>query len=189
MGKGINTANKITLLRLALVPVFVCLLFNEMYTWALIMFFIASITDHLDGEIARRQGQVTDFGKFADPLADKALVMTAFICFVELHQISSVAVILMLIREFVVTSIRLMAAKKGDVIAANAWGKAKTVSQFLTVFTGLIELAIKKFYGGHFPYEYLSVIIKETFLWTSVILSCVSGAIYVYKNRALIKDR
>ncbi len=114
-----NTANKITIFRIVLVPFFMYFLLNEMYILAFVTFFIASITDHLDGEIARKQEKVTDFGKFADPLADKALVMTAFVCFVQLHQVSAVAIILMFIREFVVMSVRLMAAKKGDVIAAN----------------------------------------------------------------------
>lgn len=184
-----NTANKITIFRIVLVPFFMYFLLNEMYILAFVTFFIASITDHLDGEIARKQEKVTDFGKFADPLADKALVMTAFVCFVQLHQVSAVAIILMFIREFVVMSVRLMAAKKGDVIAANIWGKAKTISQFLTVFMGIALLTAKKFYGEYYPYEHLAVIVKEVFLWGSVVLSWVSGTIYIYENREFVNDR
>lgn len=183
----INTANKLTIFRLILIPFFVYFLLNNVYTFALVIFVIAAFTDHLDGKIARKQGKVTDFGKFADPLADKALVMTAFICFVEIKEISVVAVILTIVREFIVMSIRLMSAKKGDVISANIWGKAKTISQFSTIFLVILILATKNFYGtNHYPYEWLSIIVKEIFLWSSVALSCISGAIYVYKNRSYI---
>ena len=184
-----NTANKITIFRLMLIPVFLCLLLNEMYEFSLFVFLIASITDHLDGKVARKQGTVTDFGKFLDPLADKALVMSAFICFVELKKVSSVAVILMLIREFMVMSIRLIAAKDGEVISANIWGKAKTVSQLFSIFLVIIVLILS---GGRHAVDLWQLkalnIVKEILIWGSVVLSWLSGVIYIYKNRKAIKE-
>ena len=132
-----NLPNKLTLLRIALVPVFVIFLMIDSIPygkiWAILVFAIASLTDMLDGRIARKHGLVTDFGKFADPVADKILTMAAFICFVSQGWAYAALVILILAREFIVTSIRLVAAGGGTVIAANRWGKAKTISQIITI--------------------------------------------------------
>ena len=103
------------------------------YLIAGLIFGIASFTDMLDGKIARKHNLITDFGKFADPLADKILVVSAFCCFIDLKLMSCIPVILILFREFAVTSIRLLAVGNGKVIAANMWGKAKTVSQLPTL--------------------------------------------------------
>ena len=118
-----NLPNKLTLLRVLLVP-----------------FFVASLTDMLDGQIARRYHLVTNFGKFMDPLADKLLVCSALICFVELRQISAVVVIIIIAREFVISGFRLVAADAGVVIAASWWGKLKTVSQMIAVILMIIHL-------------------------------------------------
>lgn len=107
---------------------------------ALIIFIVASLTDMLDGQIARRYHLVTNFGKFMDPLADKLLVCSALICFVELRQISAVVVIIIIAREFVISGFRLVAADAGVVIAASWWGKLKTVSQMIAVILMIIHL-------------------------------------------------
>ncbi|MBQ3969286.1 MAG: CDP-diacylglycerol--glycerol-3-phosphate 3-phosphatidyltransferase, partial [Clostridia bacterium] len=137
-----NLPNKLTLLRIILVPFFVAsILIEELpfhYLIALVIFSVASITDMLDGKIARKYNMVTDFGKFADPLADKILVISAFACFVQLDIINAVFIILVLFREFAVTSIRLVAVENGKVVAANMWGKAKTVSQMTAVIVVLL---------------------------------------------------
>lgn len=141
-----NLPNKLTLLRVILVPFFVASLLwgqgqNQMLrVVALIIFIVASLTDMLDGQIARRYHLVTNFGKFMDPLADKLLVCSALICFVELRQISAVVVIIIIAREFVISGFRLVAADAGVVIAASWWGKLKTVSQMIAVILMIIHL-------------------------------------------------
>ena len=141
-----NLPNKLTLLRVLLVPFFVASLLwgqgqNQMLrVVALVIFIVASLTDMLDGQIARRYHLVTNFGKFMDPLADKLLVCSALICFVELRQISAVVVIIIIAREFVISGFRLVAADAGVVIAASWWGKLKTVSQMIAVILMIIHL-------------------------------------------------
>ena len=141
-----NLPNKLTLLRVLLVPFFVASLLwgqgqNQMLrVVALIIFIVASLTDMLDGQIARRYHLVTNFGQFMDPLADKLLVCSALICFVELRQISAVVVIIIIAREFVISGFRLVAADAGVVIAASWWGKLKTVSQMIAVILMIIHL-------------------------------------------------
>ena len=141
-----NLPNKLTLRRVLLVPFFVASLLwgqgqNQMLrVVALIIFIVASLTDMLDGQIARRYHLVTNFGKFMDPLADKLLVCSALICFVELRQISAVVVIIIIAREFVISGFRLVAADAGVVIAASWWGKLKTVSQMIAVILMIIHL-------------------------------------------------
>lgn len=141
-----NLPNKLTLLRVLLVPFFVASLLwgqgqNQMLrVVALIIFIVASLTDMLDGQIARRYHLVTNFGKFMDPLADKLLVCSALICFVELRQISAIVVIIIIAREFVISGFRLVAADAGVVIAASWWGKLKTVSQMIAVILMIIHL-------------------------------------------------
>lgn len=123
-----NLPNKLTCLRMLMVPFFVAamvLSFSNHYLWALILFVTASFTDMLDGKIARKRGLITDFGKFMDPLADKILVTSALICFVELWVTPAAVIIVIIAREFVVTSLRLIAAPKGIVIAADIFGKMK----------------------------------------------------------------
>ena len=131
-----NLPNKLTLGRIILVPFFVAALLIPFFLHtivALVLFIAASITDMLDGRIARKRNLITDFGKFADPLADKILVLAALLCFVQNGWCDCIAVIIVLFREFTVTSIRLIAAAKGEVIAANIWGKVKTVTQMVAI--------------------------------------------------------
>ena len=141
-----NLTNKLTLLRVVLIPVFVVLLLLEggqndtLRIAALIVFCFASFTDFLDGQIARRNNLVTNFGKFMDPLADKLLVCSALICMIELGQLPSWYVITVIAREFIISGFRLVAADNGIVIAASWWGKFKTTFQMLTVILLILNI-------------------------------------------------
>ena len=194
-----NLPNKLTLGRIILVPLMVAALlidfpFNNLV--ALIIFAAASITDLLDGKIARKQNLVTDFGKFADPLADKILVLATLLCFVQNGYCDCVAVIIVLFREFSVTSIRLIAASSGEVIAANIWGKAKTVSQMSAVIailvmqfivnlandTNLISAQAESIMSSAFG------IAGEVLVWISTVFAVISGVIYIVQNRNFISE-
>ncbi len=190
-----NLPNKLTVTRIILMPFFAAALlipFPLHNLIALIIFAAASITDLLDGKIARKNNLVTDFGKFADPLADKILVLAAMLCFVQNGLCDCVAVILVLMREFSVTSVRLIAASKGKVIAANIWGKVKTVTQMIAVI-GIIALQIiadLQGFGLTLPGNYQAVvfIINEILIWISTFFAMLSGVIYLKQNRGFISD-
>lgn len=200
-----NTPNKLTVIRICLVPFFILFLLTNFtvhkFLVAALIFSAASITDHYDGKIARERNLITDFGKFADPLADKILVMSALMCFVELGLIGSLVVIIMISREFIVTSVRLAAVGKGKVIAANMWGKIKTVSQIISIIIILIlQYILELIAAGIMPaglfttrlnFEILKsvfYIIGNTLVWISTVFTVISGAIYVFDNRELIKN-
>ena len=191
-----NLPNKLTVLRMALVPVFlVFMLMDGMahnYLWALFIFVIASLTDLLDGKIARKQGLVTDFGKFMDPLADKILVMAGMICFVELGYAPAFVIVIILAREFLVTSLRLIAAGRGIVIAADKWGKYKTVCQMVWIIYTILVLWLLMNSGLVGAWDQgLWVALRipsDVLMWLSVILTVISGTNYVWKNRSCISD-
>ncbi len=192
-----SLANKITLLRIGMIPFFIFFLLYDSiyynYIFAGLIFIIASITDHIDGRIARKRNEITDFGKFADPLADKILVISAFMCFVELGSISSIPVIIIIAREFIVTGIRLMAVKYGKVIDASIWGKAKTVSQMATIIMILFCLSIDNIMdicNNDFLDSFAPILelVSEVFLWISVVLTVISGIKYVKDNIEFIKN-
>lgn len=159
------------------------------FFFALIVFIIAAWTDHLDGRLARKLDLITDFGKFLDPLADKMLVMSAFICFVDLKLVSAVPVIIILLREFLVTSLRLVAMSSGQVIAANIFGKAKTVSQIIAITVILVSQCAMQV---NFTLVYngfdLVIIINNFFVWTAVGFTVLSGCIYIKENFNVIKN-
>ncbi len=191
-----NLPNKLTVLRIILVPFFAAALlipFPLHNLAALALFGAASLTDLFDGKIARKRGLVTDFGKFADPLADKILVISALLCFVQLGLCDCVAVIIVLFREFTVTSIRLIAASKGKVIAANIWGKVKTVTQIVAVICilvmqiildlGTLGVALPAALSGVFT------VIGEVLIWVSTFFAILSGVIYVWQNRQFIAEK
>ena len=140
-----NTANKLTMLRVALIPVFLILLYLRfpfhMY-FALTVFILASVTDFVDGYIARHYNQVTDFGKFMDPLADKCLVVAAMVWFVEIGQMPGWALLVVIIREFSVSGLRMVAADKGRVIAAGWSGKVKTASTMVCIVLMFLPIAV-----------------------------------------------
>ena len=184
-----NTPNKLTVLRVLLVPLFlVFLLVGQIpahYLLALIVFVVASATDSLDGHLARKNDQVTTFGKFLDPLADKILVLSAMISFIEIWLCGSLVVVIMIAREFMVTSLRLVAVSgDGTVIAAGLLGKVKTVVQMVSVVLILILCMLSEW--SILPAGISVPVIAESLMWISAILSVVSGAQYIWKNRAAI---
>lgn len=176
-----NLPNKLTLLRVLMIPVFVVLLLLQggenttLRILALIVFCLASFTDFLDGQIARRQHLVTNFGKFMDPLADKLLVCSALICMIELGELPSWYVIVIIAREFIISGFRLIAADNGIVIAASWWGKFKTTFQMLTVI--LLILNIPSFHT-------LTMIIAGI----AFVLTLVSLVDYIAKNHKVITE-
>lgn len=191
-----NLPNKLTVGRILLVPFFVAALLIPfpMHTLAALLLFIAaSVTDLLDGKIARKNHLVTDFGKFADPLADKILVLSALLCFVQLGWCDCVAVIVVLFREFAVTSIRLIAASKGKVVAANIWGKVKTVTQMVAIITILVLRSagdIVSLTIGAVPVmDTAFFIIGECLIWISTVFAIISGVIYIMQNKHFIADK
>ena len=141
-----NLPNKLTILRVILIPFFVAALMiqggaNEtMRIVAAVIFIVASLTDLLDGKIARKYNLVTNFGKFMDPLADKLLVCSALICFIELHQIPAWMVIIIISREFIISGFRLVASDNGVVIAASYWGKFKTTFQMIAIVLMILHI-------------------------------------------------
>ena len=191
-----NLPNKLTVARILLVPFFVAALLIDFplnNLAALALFGAASITDLLDGKIARKQGLITDFGKFADPLADKILVISALLCFVQLGLCDCVAVIIVLFREFTVTSIRLIAASKGKVIAANIWGKVKTVTQMVAIICVLVMQIVLDIgaLGVALPCCLRCIFYwaGEGLIWVSTLFTVISGIIYVKQNKHFISEK
>lgn len=173
-----NIANKLTLLRVVLIPAFIYFLLNQSMTIALIIFAVASFTDFLDGHLARKLNLITNFGKFMDPLADKLLVTSALICFVELGAISSWVVIVIISREFIVSIFRAIAAAEGIVIAASWWGKSKTISQMIMIIVLLL---------GNFPFSLVHFPMDIVLIWIATILTIISGYDYIVKNKEVLK--
>ncbi|MCQ4635813.1 CDP-diacylglycerol--glycerol-3-phosphate 3-phosphatidyltransferase [Anaerovorax odorimutans] len=172
-----NLPNKLTLLRIVAIPVFiVVLLFGHRYI-ATIIFIVAALTDMLDGHIARKYNLVTNFGKLMDPLADKLLVMSALVCLVQLGNVQGWMVVVILAREFAVTGLRQVAASEGIVIAAGATGKIKTILQMIAIPLLLLD---------NWPGCYIGVPLDQIFLWAAVIMTIVSGTEYIVKNRKLL---
>ena len=193
-----NLPNKLTVGRIVLVPFFVAAMLIDFplnHLVALLIFIVASITDLLDGKIARKHNLVTDFGKFADPLADKILVLSALLCFVQLGCCDCIAVIIVLFREFAVTSIRLIAASKGKVVAANIWGKVKTVTQMIAiiailVFNSTVSILSLTPMNIEIIVTLANVfhIIGNIAIWISTFFAILSGVIYIYQNREFISE-
>lgn len=174
-----NIANKLTLLRIILIPIFIYLLLEGYTIAAFVMFSIASLTDFLDGYLARKYNLVTNFGKFMDPLADKLLVTSALVCFVQLGLLNSWVVIIILSREFIVSIFRAIAAAEGIVIAASWWGKAKTISQMFMVIVLLLN---------NYPFEWLHIPMDQILIYVATILTVISGYDYIVKNKQVLKD-
>ncbi|WP_195986153.1 CDP-diacylglycerol--glycerol-3-phosphate 3-phosphatidyltransferase [Clostridium sp. D33t1_170424_F3] len=196
-----NLPNKLTVLRMALVPFFVAALLWQglphHYLVALLLFVVASYTDHLDGKIARERNLITNFGKFMDPLADKILVLSALVCFVSLQLVNPWWVVIILARELLVTSLRLVAADEGIVIAANSWGKIKTVSQIAAIIAILAmqyaqELigmrALPAFTIGALDSGVLFYWAGELLVFITVIFTALSGVIYMKQNWKVVSS-
>lgn len=187
-----NLPNKLTVLRICLVPVFVFFMLAEFvpyrFVYAFVIFSVASYTDHLDGSIARKRGLITNFGKLMDPLADKILVMAALICFVKLDLASTICVIIIMIREFAVTSVRLIAVEQGKVIPANNWGKAKTVSQIVAILVVLAVQIVLSFVDLGSGVVMAFDIASNIFVIAATVLSLISGIIYGKDSAYIFKD-
>ena len=174
-----NTPNKLTIARMIMVPFFVLFILTG---WGgdanryicLAIFAAASITDYLDGHLARKNNLVTNFGKFMDPLADKLLVCSALICMIELDRLPAWIVIIIIAREFIISGFRLIAAENGVVIAANYWGKFKTVSQMIMIILLILN------FGGIFK------TLETIFVWLSLALTVISLLTYIVQNKNVI---
>ena len=179
-----NLPNKLTLLRVILVPFFLLFLLVDQIPlhglWALLIFTAASVTDALDGHIARSRGLITDFGKFLDPVADKVLVFAALIAFVELGLASSAAVVIMMAREFLVSSMRMVAASKGRVIAAGKSGKVKTAVTMISIVAILLLMALGDLVTG------MTVslpAVSNVLIWICGVITVYSGVEYLVQNK------
>ncbi len=193
-----NTPNKLTLARMIATPIFMAVMlmcFDYHYTVALVLFALASLTDAVDGHMARKYNMVTDFGKFMDPLADKMLTTSAYLGFMFIygkgdfswHMVAITFIVLF--REFAVSSIRLVAVTAGGkVVAANMWGKFKTVSQMVGIIFALAVFAFNEFEAIPLPtFEILNIVIIALF-WLSAVLCAISGAIYIWGGRQFIAN-
>lgn len=184
-----NIANKLTIFRILLVPLFIifCLVTSIPYNflWALIIFIVAALTDVIDGYLARSRNLITDFGKFLDPLADKILVTSSLICFIELGLTPAWMVVVVMSREFLVTSLRLVVASdNGNVIAASNWGKIKTIIQMLAIiiiFTlnSLVQINV-------ISNQSLVIFIGNIFMLVATFVTVISGIDYLWKNRKIV---
>ena len=174
-----NTPNKLTVARMIMVPFLVIFMLtgwggeaNRYISFGI--FAAASITDWFDGYLARKHNLVTNFGKFMDPLADKLLVCFALICLIEMKRLEAWVVIVIIAREFIISGFRLIAAENGVVIAANYWGKFKTVSQMIMIILLILNL------GGIWS------VVEEIFVWLSVALTVISLLTYILQNRKVL---
>ena len=193
-----NLPNKLTLLRIILVPFFIIAMlvnFPFHYLVAGCIFGIASVTDTLDGKIARSRNLVPVFGKFADPLADKILVLTALVCFLQVGLLGSfgaIPVIIVLFREFAVSGIRLVAASSGKVVAANIWGKIKTVSQMVGISVIFaMQVVLEVLNAMKISTGFVSEVfyyIGNGLIWLSTLFTLISGIIYLKDNIGFLKD-
>jgi len=183
-----NLPNKLTLMRIILVPFFMLFLYLDIpyhFTLALLIFAAASITDALDGKIARKYHLITTFGKFADPLADKILVLAALACLADIDNpavhVNGVVVTIIAAREFMVSGLRLVTAEKGVVVAAGIWGKLKTAFTMVAIVLILIFLMIWGDFGVVMDGGTIGVIsiILTALIWISVLLTIISGGIYL----------
>ncbi len=189
-----NFANKLTLSRIILVPLYVLFMLTagiipQNYLWAAILFAVASITDLFDGKIARKNNMVTDFGKFLDPLADKILVISALICFVQLGWCPAWAAALITAREFAVSGVRLVAAssEKKVVIPANIWGKLKTASTMVALSAIMILHILTD--ASIISADMLPIqLISDILIYISCALTVISGVKYIWDYRELLKS-
>ena len=174
-----NLPNKLTILRVILIPFFVVFMLFDITgaadKWiALVIFCVASLTDMLDGKIARKYNLVTNFGKFMGPLADKLLVCTALICLTSMNRLNVIVVLVIIAREFIISGFRLVASDNGIVIAASYWGKFKTVSQMALIIVLIMDL------GGVWN------VVGTVLTWVALLLTVVSLIDYIAKNKQVL---
>ena len=174
-----NLPNKLTMARVIMIPFFVIFMLTgwggEASKWiSLAIFIVASLTDLLDGHIARKHNLVTNFGKFMDPLADKLLVCTALICLTSMNRLNVIVVLVIIAREFIISGFRLVASDNGIVIAASYWGKFKTVSQMALIIVLIMDL------GGVWN------VVGTVLTWVALLLTIVSLIDYIAKNKQVL---
>lgn len=177
-----NLPNKITVVRMIMIPFFIgALLIDFPYHQpiAAVLFIIASLTDSLDGYLARSRNLVTDFGKFMDPLADKLLVCSALICFVQLGSVPAWMVIIIIAREFAITGLRSLAAADGIIIAASKWGKAKTISQMIAIILILFN---------NWPFSLINIPFATIMMYIATFLTLYSGIDYILLNKKVFRS-
>ena len=175
-----NLPNKLTILRVILIPFFVVFMLFDITgaadKWiALVIFCVASLTDMLDGKIARKYNLVTNFGKFMDPLADKLLVCTALICLTSMNRLNVIVVLVIIAREFIISGFRLIASDNGVVIAASYWGKFKTTFQMVSVVLLILDIPALAF-------------VTTICVWIALLLTIVSLVDYIYKNHKILTE-
>lgn len=180
---SMNLPNKLTIFRVILIPFFVVFLLldpsNQTYRYiADAIFIIASLTDMLDGKIARKYNLVTNFGKFMDPLADKLLVSAAMICLIATGQLAAWIVIVIISREFIISGFRLIASDNGIVIAASYWGKFKTVFQMLMIIVLIANIQMPFF-----------TVLGTILIYVALVLTIVSLIDYIVKNKDVLKEQ
>src|SRR5438477_7934377 len=184
-----NLPNKLTLSRFVLTVAFLVVMFSRMRfyeTIALILFVAGGISDFLDGQIARRRKLITNFGILMDPLADKIMVCSAFIAFIELDWIRAWMVVIIVARELAITGLRLLAATKNVVLAAEGYGKHKTVSQIVAIITLLIAESFDEWgRAAVIVFKPWVPVLARISLWVTVILTFTSGVLYLWRNRHL----
>lgn len=179
----LTIASKVTIARICLIPVFiVCYyLWGDLWSGAIpaAVFILASMTDWVDGYLARSRNEVTNFGKFMDPIADKLLVMSAFVLLVGDGRMTGVSCIIILAREFIISGFRLIASDRGMVLAAGKLGKIKTTLQIIAIVLLLLN---------NFPFVYTGIPMDKIVLAAAVVMTIWSGADYIVKNREILKD-
>lgn len=175
-----NLPNKLTVLRVIMIPFFVFFYLTGNAVVADLIFIVASLTDMLDGKIARKYNLVTNFGKFMDPLADKLLVAAALICFIELGRMPAWIVLIIISREFIISGFRLVAAEGGKVIAAGYWGKIKTAVTMVTIIFMIPNFA------AMFPTTHTIFIIEQIMVYASLALTIISLVDYLVKNKEVL---
>lgn len=177
-----NLPNKLTLMRVIMVPFLVLFLLTGWGGEAnryicVVIFAAASITDWFDGKIARKYNLITDFGKFMDPLADKLLVCSTMICMIDLGRLTSWFVVIVIAREFIISGFRLIAAEKGVVIAANYWGKFKTASSMIMLILLILDIQVPAIQ-----------VITQIFVWVSLALTVISLLTYIWENKNVMES-
>lgn len=179
----LTIASKVTIARICLIPVFiVCYhLWGDLWSGAIpaAVFVLASMTDWVDGYLARSRNEVTNFGKFMDPIGDKLLVMSAFVLLVGDGRMTGVSCIIILAREFIISGFRLIASDHGMVLAAGKLGKIKTTLQIIAIVLLLLN---------NFPFVYIGIPMDKIVLAAAVVMTVWSGADYIVKNRQILKD-
>ncbi len=186
-----NLANKLTISRIVLTFVFMFFLFSKgivFKTLALVVFIIATWTDFLDGFLAKRRNEITDFGRLMDPIADKILIIAAFLAFVEMKLVPAWIIVIIIFREFTITGLRLIALVKGKVIEAEMAGKHKTVSQMVSIYMILFFIVLKEYSANIFGFwnENLEFFLKNIIFYMMILtalLTLISGISYLIKNK------